>query len=569
MAKARKAGVFFLAAAILAAPVGVAGCKKKRVLGNTLRVALRQKVRTIDPAHGGDYYSNVEVARAYEGLLRYNYLKRPYEIEPALAESMPEISKDGRVYTFRIKKGVRFQNDGCFPNAIGRELAASDFVYSFNRLLDPKEASENKWLFDGKVKEVKAVDAQTLTIRLTRPNAVFLHLLTMPGASVVAREAVETYGKDFAYHPVGTGAFQLDRFSPNQIVWIKNPSFRVERFPADVSGAGEDAGKPIPFAEKVIDDVIVEDQPAWLNFMQGNHDYLMKLPKDNVAAVWGADHKPTKELRDRRIDLLAAPAADFTYVAFNMEDPAVGGAKNRYLRQAMSLAYDEAPTIEKFYLGLAARAEFLVPPGIPGYDPSFKNPFRAYDLTKARAILERNGHPEGRGIPEITYETLSDSTQRQIAEYFQRSMAQLGVKIKISVATWPELLSRIRKKQPQMFGISWLYDYPDAENGYQLLYGRNESPGPNEANYKNARYDALYEKAAPMKDGPERRKLFAKMRELAVEDVPWIFGLHRMETRLTHHWTRNYKIHAFEHNVEKYLRVDVAWRDAEGGLAGR
>lgn len=529
------------------------GCTtNKQISGNVLRVAVRQKIKTMDPAHGSDYYSNIEISRAYEGLLHYNYIKRPYEIEPRLAESMPTISKDKTVLTFKIRKGIKFQDNVCFKDKKGRDVTAEDFVYSFNRILSDQEVSEGKWIFEGKVKEFKSVDANTLQIILTKPYAGFLHVLTMPYSFVVAKECVEHYGKDFNRNPVGTGPFQLERYSDNQIVWIKNPTFRKEFAPDNLS--------VIPYVDKVIDDIIVEDQPAWLNFLQGNHDYLMKIPKDNVSQVWSNSHEPTKEVTDRGIQVLTTPAVDFTYIAFNWDDPVVGGNKNLFLRQAMALAYDESPTIEKFYLGLAKRAEFLIPPGINGYDEKYQNPSRIYNLIKAKEILEKAGHPNGEGIPEITYYSLTDSTMRQLAEYFQRSMEQIGIKIKIEASTWPELLKRIREKQAQMFGISWLYDYPDAENGLQLLYGKNESPGPNEANYKNKEYDALYERAAPMQDSLERTKLIAKMRDLFSKDVPWIMGLHRVETRLTHPWVSGYKIHAFEHNHEQYLKVDQELR---------
>lgn len=537
------------------------GCTKKRTLGNTLRVAMRAKFKSMDPAHGGDYYSNIQITRAYETLLQYSYLKRPYTIEPNLAEAMPSVSKDGRTYTFKIRKGVRFQDDECFNGGIGRELTAEDFIYSFKRLLDPKEGSDLRWVLDGKVKSLKALDANTLVIELNQRNDSFIHGLTMPGTAVVPREAVEKYGQDFNLHPVGTGPFKLERILSNQVVWVKNPTYRDVRVPQGLEGAGN----RIPMIDKIIDDIIVEDQPAWLNFMQSNHDYMLKIPKDNVNRIWGADHKPTKELTDKKINVEAVPGMNFTYVAFNMEDSAVGGDKNRYLRQAMSLAYDEAPVIDKFYLGLATRAEFLIPPGIAGFDPAYRNPVRAYNLIKAREILAANGHADGKGIPELTYESTSDTTNRQIAEYFQRSMAQLGVKVNLNFSTWAELLSKIRKKNVQMFGIQWLYDYPDAENGLQLLYSKNESPGSNEANYKNQKYDQLYLKAAPLsdfgKDGPERRKLIESMRKKFEEDVPWIFGVHKMETRLSHDWVKNFKVHAFEHQIDKYLKIDVEGRE--------
>jgi ABC-type transport system substrate-binding protein len=238
----------------------------------------------------------------------------------------------------------------------------------------------------------------------------------------------------------------------------------------------------------------------------------------------------------------------------------LGGAKNKFLRQAMSLAYDEGPSIEKFYLGLATKAESPIPPGIAGYDASYRNPVREYNLVKAREILAKAGHPNGEGIPELVFDLKSDMTQRQIAEYFQRSMAQLGIKVRLSTMSWPELLSRIRRKQAQLWGISWHYDYPDAENGWQLLYSKNESPGSNAANYKSAKFDLLFEKMVVTTDGPARRGLFAKMREIFAEDVPWILTVHQMETRLSHPWLHNFKLHHFDHNIEKYLRVDAAAR---------
>jgi ABC-type transport system substrate-binding protein len=294
--------------------------------------------------------------------------------------------------------------------------------------------------------------------------------------------------------------------------------------------------------------------------MQGSHDYLARIGKDNVADVLNAEHRPKKELQDLGIDVLLTPGIWFSYIAFNMEDPVVGGEKNKFLRRAMSMALDEVPMIEKFYLGLATRADSPVPPGVGGYDPGYRNPSREYNLVKAREILAKAGHPNGEGIPELVYETKTDATYRQLGEYFQRAMAELGIKVKLATYTWPELLGRVRRKQAQLWQISWVYDYPDAENGWQLLYSKNVSPGSNEANYKNPKFDALYEKIATMPDSPERFKLYARMRDIFAEDVPWIITVNLMETRMTHSWLHNLKIHSFEHNVEKYLRLDTAER---------
>jgi ABC-type transport system substrate-binding protein len=139
-------------------------------------------------------------------------------------------------------------------------------------------------------------------------------------------------------------------------------------------------------------------------------------------------------------------------------------------------------------------------------------------------------------------------------------MAQLGLKININSVPQSELFNHIRSKHIQIYGASWIYDYPDPENGYQLLYGKNISPGPNESNYKNPKFDSLYEKAVTLSDSNERRAIFIQMRRFLEEDIPWIPQVHRIETRLVHQWVSNFKIHAFEYNIEKYLQLDRAMR---------
>ncbi|MGE4232804.1 MAG: ABC transporter substrate-binding protein [Bacteriovoracia bacterium] len=564
------------------------GCTKRHELGNVLRVAIREKYKSLDPAFAQDYYSGIEVKRVYEGLYQYHYLKRPYELITELAEALPEIDKTGTIYTIRLKKNVRFQDDSCFPSGKGRQFVAEDVVYSFKRLADPKLAPSGWWILDDRVKGLnewrekntkglftdydlpvvglKAVDAHTLRIELTKPCPFFPQLLAMPYASIVPREAVEKYRNDFANHPVGTGAFFLKFLSKNQLIWDKNPTFHGESYPTDgepedkKNGLLADAGKPLPFVDRIIDDIIIEDQPAWLNFMQGNHDYLMTLPKDNEGSVFNSDKKPKKELLDKKISVSVTPALEFGYIVFNNEIPIFSGEKGRQLRKAISLAYDESPLISTFYFGLATKAQSPVPPGVWGYDPAYKNPNRIYNLVKAREILEKIGHPGGAGLPEIEYDTNSQPNQRLLAEYFQKSMALLGLKVKVQIWSWPEFLARIRKRQSQVVFINWLLDYPDAENVYQLMYSKNASPGTNYANYKNPKFDKIYEEFSQIQNGPKRKELLIKMRKIYEEDLPFFATLHRPETRVYHDWTKNLKIHSFEHSIEKYLRIDIEAR---------
>ena len=131
--------------------LGVSCTKKDNFKEKVLNLTVAAKIKGLDPVNTGDTYSSNEVARVYEGLLQYHYLKRPYELIPNLAAEMPKVSEDGLTYTFKIRKGVKFHDNKCFPNGKGRELRASDFVYSIQRMADARNVSVGWWLLDEKI----------------------------------------------------------------------------------------------------------------------------------------------------------------------------------------------------------------------------------------------------------------------------------------------------------------------------------------------------------------------------------------------------------------------------------
>jgi len=570
---------------------GLGGCtsKSNQDPPNTLRMATPSKIKSLDPIYADDLYAGTEVSRAYEGLLQYHYLKRPYTLIPNLAEAMPQISADGRTLTFKIKKGVVFQDDPSFKQTggKGRELVAEDFIYSFKRLADPKNTSPGWWILDGKivglnewrdaagksgadygkaVEGLKAVDRYTLQITLKQRSAQFLYTLAMPFTYVVPREAVEAYGKDFLNHPVGTGPFRIQEYTGStagRLVWVKNPTYRPELFPSEgeegdkEKGLLADAGQPLPRADKLVVQVFEESQPMWLTFLSGKLD-AAGIPKDNFQQAVTANKELSPELKEKGIVLAKNADIDVTHFSFNMADPVFG--KNKLLRQALSLAYDEAQFIDLFYNGRAIAAQGPIPPGIAGYDPNFRNPYRQFNVAKAKELLAKAGYPNGEGLPPVEYATLSDSTSRQSTEYAQKMFGAIGVKLKVNNYSWPEFQSAVKNKKGQIWSFAWSADYPDAENFLQLFYSKNASPGPNDSNYSNPEFDKLYEQALQMSDSPARTALYKKMTEILVEDCPWIFGSHRIAFSLTQPWLRNYKRHAFEHGTAKYLRVESALR---------
>lgn len=549
-----------------------------------LNMSVGAKVKGMDPIYANDLYSSMEVAKVYEGLLEYHYLKRPFTLKPNLAEAMPTVSEDGLEYTFKIRKGVVFHNDPAFPEGKGRELVANDFIYSIKRLADPKLQGLGWWLLEGKIKGLndwreasakmtktdysapveglQVIDKYTLKFVLAKPFPQFLYSLAMPFTFAVAKEVVDAYGKNFLNHPIGTGPFIIrdgEFKQSNRIVYFRNPTFRKKLYPSDASekfvkmGYLEDAGKPLPLVDKIVVNIIEESQPAWLNFNKGKLDYN-GIPKDNFDSAILPNKGLSEELTKKGIHLEVVPSLDVTYIGFNHDH--ILFKNNVNLRRAMSLAYDTDRSNELFYNNRSVPAQSVIPPGIAGNIPGWENPYAKFDVEKAKELLKEAGYPGGKGLPELDYDITSSTTARQMGEFFQKKMAAIGIKIKIQQNSWPELQKKLNTRNIMLWGMAWSADYPDAENFLQLLYGPNKAPGANGSDFQDDKFDAMFKKASVMQDSPERTKIYEEMFKYAGEQVPWIYGVHRQSYVISQKWLKNYLTSDFEAGREQFLNID-------------
>jgi len=549
--------------------VSAGACTKKGGSDDrVLRLSMLADAKNFDPALCEDYYTHEAQSMVYEGLVEYEYLKRPHMLKPLLAEAMPEVSNDGLTYTFKIKKGVKFMDHPAFPEGKGREVKAQDFIYSFMRVADPKSASTGFWIFDNHIvglnewraaqeksensdlmapiEGFKAIDDYTLQIKVKQKYPQLLFVLAMPMGFVVAKEVVEKTGKEFVSNPVGTGPYKLASWARNsKISFVRNPSWRGDTYPTEgepedtARGFLADAGKPIPFVDKVDLMIYVEEQPRWLNFVSGNTD-TVRMPKDYFkTAIDPATDDLNAELKSKGLIRQKVPEPDVTYIAFNMEDPLIkkGGAN---LRKAIAHAIDYKRNLALFYNNQGINAQSPVPPGLAGYDENYQNPNLVYDLAKAKEYLKKAGYPDGKGLT-LTYETSQGTDSRQQAEMLQKELSAIGVKLNINVNQFSELTEKINKKKAQMWGIAWIADYPDVENFLQLLYGPNKAPSPNGSNFDDPRFNKLFEQVRGMADSPERRKLISDMIKIFEEQMPWIPGVHRVASFLNSGRLKNYK----------------------------
>ena len=559
--------------------------------------ALGEDPHGLDPVQAGDTLSAGIVAQIYDSLYQYHYLKRPYELVPCLAESMPKVSEDGLTYTVRIEKGVYFQDDPCFASTggKGREVTAEDFVYSIKRLADVANKPRGWWLLQGKVlgldefheesvekavagenvdygrsvEGLRALDRYTLQIRLKERYPQLKYALEMSYTAAVPREAVECYGEDFVNHPVGTGPFRLKEWRKRwKMVLESNPAYRDDFYPSEgepgdrEAGFLEAAGRKLPLVDEVYYTIVTEAQPAWLYFKQGYRG-TSGISKDSFAEAVTPAKELTPEFIAKGIRLTKSPEMVVYYLGFNMKDPVVGG--NKELRQAMSLAYDTEWRIEHFNNGRAISAQGPVPPGMFGYGPELRNPYKQFDVEKARRKLAEAGYPGGIGSDgkrlQISYDIDSaDPAGRQFALAFARDMEKIGIKVNIVTNTWAEFLRKTHEGRLQVFSVGWILDYPDPENFLQLLYGPNKAPGPNGSNYDNPEFNRLFDRMKAMEDTPERLAIINKMVDIVVEDAPWIPSTHSVSYILRHQWVKNAKPHAMTGGYLKYRDVDAELR---------
>ena len=327
---------------------------------------------SLDPVRGSTVYENRAASMVYETLLDYEYLIRPPRLRPLLLQEMPKVSADGLTYSFKLKKGVRFQDDPCFPNGKGRELKTDDVFYSWKRMADNDNQPKSWWLlkntiegFDDyrdtqnkaaafdytvPVEGFQKLSDQEFKVVLSESVHRFVWTLSMFQTAIVPREAVEHYGERFGRHPVGTGPFTMAEkdWTPQGMTFKKNPTFREAYYPNEwmpedeAAGLHLAAGKRIPFVDRVHVTFFVESQPMWLQFRAKNLDYT-SVPAENFTEAFNKQRKTLKpSYRKEGIVSHAVPLLDFIFRAFNMEDELLGGygPKKKALRQAICLALD-------------------------------------------------------------------------------------------------------------------------------------------------------------------------------------------------------------------------------------
>ena len=548
---------------------------------------------TIDPVEIRDNYSNRLVTSCYDTLFEYKYLKRPYELKANLAETFPEISKDGLIYTIKIKKGVYFKDDAAFKTKKGREVTAHDFVYSIKRHFHKDVISTGKWLWQNKilglddwgrkssdfnetVPGILALDKHTVKITLKKKYPQFLYTLALGYSAVVPREAVEKYKKGFSFHPVGSGPWYVSKFNLSKAILNKNPNYRNEFFDINLHGYKDSEhkkyfldtlkDKKLPRVDTVEIYFINNPSVRWNSFAKANEIQYNWLPSEQQKKVLMQTSPVELQVKyKKKFHFKTSSDFGIVYMEFNMKDKQIGyhpdpvqNQRNKALRCAIRKGFNWTERINRMYDGIGHAIPGVIPKDVEGFDPNLSSDSVSLDIEGAKKLMSDNNW-NSENLPTLTYSGVSSVKFNQFYIQFRSWMTKIGFpKFKVILKTFPNYSAfskAVKSGQLMTHSLAWSLDYPDAENILQLYYSKNHSPGVNSSFYNNKQFDAIFERATAMQPSKDRTKLYRQANQILIEDCVVIAGFSRTRVHL---WYKNVVLYPDQGaigNLFKYVDI--------------
>ncbi len=484
--------------------------------GGTLRFAVKDQVRTLDPMIADDEFGYFMLHPLFDTLVDFS---PKLEIVPRLATSW-KISPDGRQYTFELRPDITFSD--------GVPITAAHVKYSLERTLGAQDSPFTQYLgdiegahdiIDGRATVCAGIltpSDHQVVIRLAQPNPALLDIFAMPFTTPQRAEHVAAAGDQLRRRPDATGPFMLESWDEgNRVVLKRNPHYfdpvrahldaivMLENVPRDTQFEMFERAE-IDAAEKLAapDYLFVMSEPAWL-------PYVHRSPAMNV---YGS-----------RMNVQVKPFDD------------------RRVRQALNYALDKRHT-QRLLNGTTVPAHGILPPGMFGRDPGLE-PY-PHDVAKARALLAEAGYPDGF---DVEYVTTNDEETEKVAGSLQNDLAEAGVRLHITVMSFAAWQTVIGQPEGAAFSFaSWTADFPDPTDFFDTLFDSRSITSANSSNnsfYRNPELDALLDEARREPDLLKRKALYRRAEHILYDDAPWIWDYHRLTTEVTQPYVRDYELH--------------------------
>ncbi len=496
-----------------------------KIYGGQFSFMSGEKIESLFPLSVSDVFSNRIMSQIFEPLLKIDIATM--KVEPSLAESFT-VSKDAKVFTLKIRKGVFFHDDECFGGK-GRELKVEDVKYSLDMACAGMEENEISYLLVDKIKGakefnkknktfdiakegvsgIKIINSNTIEIKLKQPFVGFDKILSHNSLGIYPKEAIEKYGKEIKTHPVGTGAFSLETFNNEQIVLKRNPNYWGK----------DEFGNKLPFLDKVLMTYTKNKKSELLAFRKQKIDVVLEIPVEDIQDIFGSleDAQSGKNVKHR---VETEISLKMSYIAFANESKEF---KDERIRKAFNLAIDKQGIIQNSLEGEGYPALNGFVPSIDTY-PSDKVKGSAFNPTLAKQLLAQAGYSDGSKFPslEIYVNTKEGSGVHKMVKGVVADLKKnLNVNLKIRLCSIQERNEAIHSGKAKIWRAGWIADYPDPENFLCLFYGGNisENDGSvvNDFKFSNKDFDKLFEKALRELDNDKRNELMVKCDQLVID----------------------------------------------------
>jgi ABC-type transport system substrate-binding protein len=524
----------FLAAcpALPEAPLYQGAGQREPVRGGVLMAWEEARVSKLDPHMANDVISGVVISMLFDSLYTYDH---ELNLVPMLAAALPQISDDGRTLVVPLRRGVRFHN--------GRELTASDVVWSFERMLHPATHSPGATYYraiDGlaayqrnqapHVRGLSAPDASTFRIELERADQSFVHTLAMRFAAPLPREEVARAGGDMRRKPVGTGPFRLTTWDPGiRIVVERNRAYYQP-------------GKP--YLDGVVFEEGVNRNTALMRFRNAEVDIVPRMSAADSALLTSAPWRPYSAI---------GPQPDVWAIFINVE---LAPFDNVHLRRAVAFAIDRARWSKARNYAIRPSGQIL-PPKIMGHDPALPH-LQTFDLRRARAEMKLAGFANG--LPEpVTLWGSASATGRQYGELFQADMAKIGIEVVLKPVSFPVYLEETAKRRTaQLVAGGWSMDFPDPSNLFHLVSSASltDRDSMNRAFFSDPTLDALLERAIVERDTTARTAMYHQANDMVSDLAPWAIYANTQALQAWQPYVKGFRPHPIH-----WLQVNDVWLD--------
>ena len=451
----------------------VTGCAKHHPRPGEIRVGLAQAPMTLDPRYTTDAASVRVQELVHRGLVRLDdhFMPRP-DVAASWDHPTP------LVWIFHLRPHVRFQD--------GSPLTAEDAAATLDSILDAAMASPLRSGFAA-IAQVQAVDAETLRITLSHPDA---SLLTRLAVGILP--ASLAHGPQSARHTIGCGPFRLISWDANGLVLQRTGAVTAAQV------------RRIHF-------ITVKDPVTrCLKLVNGEIDLVENdLPPRLLPYL--AAHRD-------RVTLESRPSTTFSYLGLNLRDPALSDVR---VRRALALAIDRNALKKALFDNMPVLAETILSPQHWAWT---RLPVRLFDPKEAEALLDAAGlHANKNGIRLVlNYSTSTDPTRLNMATAIASMWRKVGIEAHVRSMEWGGFYARIRQGDFQVFSLSWvgIVD-PDI---YRWVLSSTMWPpkGANRGRYSNAEVDRWLDEAAVDENRQQRAALYAKVERKMWQDVVYI-----------------------------------------------